>query len=454
MWTPTRFSATLLLGCTVFAPGAVHAQSATATTGAAPEQPVAASAPGQLGEIVVTARKKSESLQRTPIAISVLSAKAIAESNTIDVVSLASGLPNVTASTGSQGASDANFFIRGVGQTDFIVTSEPGVALYIDGVYIAHTVGALIDSGDVARVEVLRGPQGTLFGRNAIGGAVSVVTKDPSPAAFGFDANLTTGSRDRIDGEVAINIPLGSKTALRVLGLSRNQTGWGRNRTTGTTWGDIERLGTRVTLRSELTDNLIVRLSGDYTKDDGSTVPGKSRGVNRIGLPPSTQLPPGIEADVGGSNYDIRSDADPVSRVRVGGVSGTIEWKVGAVTFKSITAWRALKAFSIADYDATSFKLYNQSVRTDQDQVSQELQFLGKIGTTFDYVVGGFYFHERGQGTQDLCIASAPVPYFPTCGFWEQNNDQRTTSWAGYGRGELAPARSVHFHGGRSIQSR
>ncbi len=401
-----------------------------------------------LGDIVVTARKREENLQDTPVAISVVGAEALENKSVTDVVALTAGIPNVQASSGSQGSSDANFFIRGVGQTDFIITSEPGVALYIDGVYIARTVGALVDSPDVSRIEILRGPQGTLFGRNAIGGAVSVVTQEPQLNEFNMRASATVGSRNRYDGDISFNAPIGDRTAVRFLALTRNQDGWGKRVSDGVTFGDVQRLAFRAAVKSEVTDTLTLRLNADYLKDDGSSQPSISRGTNSLGLPPGVSIPPGIDDQSNPPWGTVTNDIDPISRVRAGGVSLIGELDLGDITVKSISAYRELRAFSNSDYDGTSFSLYNQSSDTRQNQVSQELQLLGS-SDNFDWVIGAFYMREDADQIQNLCIASAPFPNAGICGFWLYENHQKTDSYAVYGEAnyDVTPNLSITLGG-------
>jgi len=188
-------------------PVQAFAQTET-TNGSATEE--AAAETGGLQDIVVTAQKRSENVQDVPIAITAVSGAALQEKGITDVAALAGQAPSVTLkSTAAFGGSTATLYsyIRGIGQNDFAFNVEPGVGLYVDGVYLARNIGANVDLLDLDRVEVLKGPQGTLFGRNTIGGALSIVTRDPGDE-WKFKAEATTGRFNRVDVRGTIDAPL------------------------------------------------------------------------------------------------------------------------------------------------------------------------------------------------------------------------------------------------------
>jgi len=163
--------------------------------------PEDSTATGALEEIVVTAQKRAENLERTPIAITAFTAATIARTGVSNLADLAEKAPNVTFKFTApiSGASNAaTVFIRGIGQSDFALTTDPGVGTYVDGVYLSRSVGGVLDVLDLERVEILRGPQGTLFGRNTIGGAISLLTKRPSFGETSGSVQLTGGSRNQL----------------------------------------------------------------------------------------------------------------------------------------------------------------------------------------------------------------------------------------------------------------
>jgi len=183
-----------------------------------------------LEEITVTARKMEEGLQNTPVSITALSAGALEARNLTNLSEIGNFSPNVYMSftTGGGGSSsDAMIYIRGVGQSDFLFTTDPGVGIYIDGVYYARTVGGVFDLLDLERVEVLRGPQGTVFGKNTIGGAVNMISKKPTGEPGGR-ASVTMGRFNRLDVRGTADVSLVEDKLFAKLSFSsKNRDGYG-----------------------------------------------------------------------------------------------------------------------------------------------------------------------------------------------------------------------------------
>jgi iron complex outermembrane receptor protein len=248
-------------------------------------------------EVVVTAQKREENLQDVPIAITALSAKALESKAVQNVTELSDFAPNVQMDNTSpfSGSSQVlTAFIRGIGQNDFAFNLEPGVGLYVDGVYYARTLGAAVDLLDLERVEILKGPQGTLFGRNTIGGAISVVTRDPS-RVFDYKAELTAGRFSRFDLRASLDVPLIENTLLSQIsvsssdrdghqdlipfpGASQTQLDQGvfrtaRNQKGSATRGSADTQNVRAKLLWNASPTLRVRLSADYTHTDEDSAP-------------------------------------------------------------------------------------------------------------------------------------------------------------------------------------
>jgi iron complex outermembrane receptor protein len=404
-----------------------------------------------IDEIVVTARRVEESLQDVPVSVTALTDEQLDVQQIETIADLAATVPNLTATGGPQGATDANFFIRGVGQFDFIVTNDPGVGVYVDGVYLGRTVGALVDTGAVQRIEVLKGPQGTLFGRNTIGGAINVTTKAPDPTAFSGEAELTVGARDRVDIEAGFNVPLGDDAAFLIYGQARKQDGW-RERVDafgvegdGATFGDIERESLNASFLYEPTDALTVTLRADWTEDSGSPRPVLLAGaVEGFGADPETMTPPTVPPGINAPFADLDDDETiqggrPVSEAEVWGTSATVEYDFGGATLKSITAYRELNAFSEQDNDGTPFQTYNQVSDAEQSQFSQEVQLYGSsMDDRLSYLVGLYYFEESAQQVQRLCLGGLNIPGDTRCGFSLQDNDQDVESFAIFGEVDVA----------------
>ena len=178
--------------------------------------PALAAAPDYvLDEVVVTAQKRTENVQDVPIPITAFAGDELERLSAERIADVMDFAPNVSRSSGPTGGADGFFFIRGVGQVDNSATVDPGVGVYVDDVYLGRIQGASLDLIDVERVEVLRGPQGTLFGRNTIGGAVSVVTADPGEE-LASRVRLTVGTRDKLDALASLNLPLGATAGASV----------------------------------------------------------------------------------------------------------------------------------------------------------------------------------------------------------------------------------------------
>lgn len=171
----------------------------------------------ELEEIIVTARKIEESLQEAPVAVSVVSGDTLARMGSQDLTAVGQYAPNVIFETGqsTSGIRAPTIYIRGVGQPDFIIVEDPAIGVYLDGVYVGRTIGSVFDLVDVNRVEVLRGPQGTLFGRNNIGGAINLISKRPDPEAMGARVKLGVGEDGYQSAQGVINVPLGATAAAR-----------------------------------------------------------------------------------------------------------------------------------------------------------------------------------------------------------------------------------------------
>ncbi len=223
-----------------------------------------------LEEIVVTARKREESLLDTPISITAFTAADLEAKQITTLNQIAESTPNLvfktgTANSGFSGASTV--FIRGIGQTDFLLTNEPAVGIYLDGVYLSQTVGQVLDLVDVETVEVMRGPQGTLFGRNTTGGAVSVNSKKPHEE-FEGEGEITGGTYDRIDIKGRVNIPLTDTLFINAAAMSTQRDGFidlprrpGDDR-----FGDDSTTSARFAALWTPSDTVDVHLAADFTR--------------------------------------------------------------------------------------------------------------------------------------------------------------------------------------------
>lgn len=224
-----------------------------------------AAEPVGLAEIVVTARKRAENIQQTPVAITALTSEALAERNvqsTADVTNFAPNIQFDPVSSESGGGASSQISIRGIGQTDWTITVEPGVGLYVDDVYVGKSVGSLMDAVDLDSIQVLRGPQGTLFGKNTIGGAVVINSKPPSHERE-FLTEATIGSYNRFDLGAVVNVPFSDALRVRASGAYRSYDGHVKRVLTGDRQGNKNAYSGRIAAEWDVTQNLLATLTFD-----------------------------------------------------------------------------------------------------------------------------------------------------------------------------------------------
>lgn len=380
-----------------------------------------------LEEVVVTARRREESLQQTPVAVSAFPAEEIRARSLTSLMDVGAFAPNVvmaSGQSGSGGGMNGQIYIRGIGQADFLFTTDPGVGVYIDGVYLPRTLGANMDLLDIERIEILRGPQGTLFGKNTIGGAVNVVSAKPG-GEWGGAVEVTTGRFDRLDVRASADVPiLPGVLAGKVAFMTRNRDGYARRVDFNTRseigeLGDDEQLGVRGALRWQARPEVTVDVAVDYSRMRQGSVPeqllfvddaGAFGGVPfalwnaLIGVPSGTPM---SSAFVSG-DPDLTFGTGPnVNDLDVLGVSGTIEWDLGWATVKSITAYREMEARFGRDGDGSPLTYVHTDNRQDQDQVSEELHLFGQaFDGRVDWLAGFFYMDEFGRDRNDVRLAS------------------------------------------------
>src|SRR5207248_7977947 len=245
-------------------PGPVGAQ----TPNNAKTQTQAASASDQ--EIVVTARRRNELLLNVPVAVTAYTAEQLDRKGALDITDLAKTAPDVTLKASRGTNTTLTAFIRGVGQQDPVAGFEQGVGLYLDDVYLNRPQASVLDIYDVERIEVLRGPQGTLYGRNTIGGAIKYVTaRIPTDGAH-LSARVNAGTHGQLDGIVSASAPLTETLRIGVAAARLNYTGFGRNLTTGQRNYNKDIWAARGTLEFQPSTHVFFRLSGDYTWDNSN----------------------------------------------------------------------------------------------------------------------------------------------------------------------------------------
>lgn len=339
-----------------------------------------------LGEIMVTARKREESLQEVPIAVTSLSGDALQSLGAQDLTAISQSVPNVTLENSRATNSTLTAFIRGVGQQDPVAGFEQGVGIYLDDVYLNRPQGAVLDVYDVERIEVLRGPQGTLYGRNTIGGAVKYVTRGIDPNSATLRARLVAGTDQQIEATLSGSAPVSDSFRIGGAIAKLTRDGFGRNLTTGDENYDKDVLAARVSLEFEPSSNVLVRLSGDYIQDDSSPRQGY-----RL-LPTVSPAQPTLLS----GDYDTLAGITtfgPIRRNKVEAKGGQlrIEWSPSeALKLQSITAYREDDSASPIDFDSTEPQTFDAPVDYQNDQFSQEFQLTYSSDRLT--VVGGAYY--------------------------------------------------------------
>ncbi len=426
-----------------------------------------------LEEILVTSRKVEEGLQNAPIAVSAFTGTELENRGAIDVTDIASAAPNVHFQTGgsTSGMSAApTVFIRGIGQSDFNVNNDPAVGMNIDGIYLGRMVGSLTDLLDLERAEVLRGPQGTLFGRNSIGGAINLITKKPDPdAPLSGDLSVAFGERNYQFIKGAVNIPLSDNTAARVSAFMRERDGF----VDAVQYDDLELggedvWGVRAALRIDASDNFTIDLAADVSERSdppAAVVPiqlgnvsanpgsGNVSGDNRSSFPSgfrfntglphygAAPLPPPNAAFISpdtvtcsnqalvntstncyGNAHILGTDAVnsvwvdksgnkivPKQMLDVSGLSAVLTWDTGIGVLTSTTSYRDMEASFNNDNDFTPFIIFhNLNDEFTQDQFSQEIQLAGSLSDKLGFLAGLYYFEEEADQRVSLVAPLLP----------------------------------------------
>lgn len=431
-----------------------------------------------LEEITVTARRLAEDLQTVPVAVSAYDGEELRARSALDLTDIGSLAPNVQVERQGNisGLSSApSIFVRGIGQSDFIIVADPAVGVYLDGVYVGRTLGGLLDLVDVERAEVLRGPQGTLFGRNSIGGAVSLVSRKASPDRFDAQASFSVGDDAFRDFSGSVNIPLGDRSALRIASVARRRDGYvDAVQYDDLSLGEDDSWALRAQLQLEPTDTLSIGISADLSRErespaaqtfpligtvgtstvsgtqyrntditvfnNGGTFeggPAPLPGVAGQSIDPSCaaqnadlNIPAPNDPDCAGPYYQgtlvshaVWLDRDgrivePENELDVAGAALNIDWAVGGGTLQSITAFREFKSSFTNDMDGTPFIIFqNINDPFDQDQFSQEIQYLKSFAAArVDLTAGLYHFDEDGIESVSVYRSNAYVNSLATTG--------------------------------------
>jgi len=363
---------------------AAYAQDAHAQSGAQDAQPTSS-----VEDIIVTARRTEESAQKTPLALTAFSGETLERTGAQQVTDLQGAVPNLNLVQGRGSSNSTNIYIRGVGQPDALQTFDPAVGVYVDDVYYSRIRGSQFDLLDLERVEILRGPQGTLYGKNTIGGAMKLVSRRPGQE-FRARASAAYGDYDLMEIQGAVSGPVTDTLALGLSALHSERGGYVVDPVTGAEYNDKNTSAARASLAWDPTSTFRVDLNVDYSKDDAGMTVGQAQNTltNLFGVPvlvlPATA-----------PEYNFKTRTTPglpnETRLETWGTALRMKWDLSdALTLKSITSYRELSTDDYIDFDATQLEVADALVAVDQKQISQELQLTYNSGPLT--AVGGFYY--------------------------------------------------------------
>ena len=350
----------------------------------------------RLGSVTVTAQRVEENLQDVPVAVTALSSEQLEDKQVLNIRDLTAQVPNINIATNTGTASAARIFLRGVGEDESRGAVDQAVGIYVDGVYIGRSVGSLFDVVDLESLEVLRGPQGTLYGRNTIGGAIKLTSVRPQFENSG-SVSATLGNYDRVEIKGTGNFVLGEKTAIRVTGFSRERDGFHDVIPNGELAGQgregvgaLDTVALRASLFHEFNDDWSVLVAIDHTDDNSDPLPDSvDPDQDADGDIFTIEPAPGNMCAADDTGLGCFTGYD--QSLQSSGISATIEGTCGNLEFTSITGYRELE-----DELVTRIGLvYNQM--TDQDQFSQEFTIASDAADNFTWLAGVYYFEEDLQ---------------------------------------------------------
>ena len=414
---------------------AVSAKAQTAPQTSAPE-PLAEGAtqevPTGVEDIIVTAQRRAQNLQETALSISSVNGEALADRQIVDVLGLSQTTAGVNIGT-SLGI--VRIAIRGISYDTLTQGGESRAAFHVDGVYVSRPPAQLAAFFDVDRVEVLRGPQGTLYGRNATAGAINVITGSPGDT-FGGYARGTLGSHNLVRAEGALDLPISEGVRGRIAFQTQDRDGYGSNLATGGEVDDLQTRAVRAKLALDLTPSLSLDLSGDYFHQDDF-----SGGYHYFGPGhenPAIQ-PIGVRFGNGAfatNPYDTAAEYSGNTK-EIYGFAADMTWDLGSVQFVSLTGYRSSKTLLRTDLDGTPSRLTEANVREDSEQFSQELRLQGDFAFG-NFIVGAYAFDEQVSGFNavpfDRVILGLTPQFSP--GFY-QGGSLDTRAYAVFGQADF-----------------
>ncbi|WP_185965206.1 TonB-dependent receptor [Glacieibacterium frigidum] len=371
--------------------------AAPAAAQTAPVAPETAST--EQSDIVVTARRRSESVQDVPLAVTAFGQAEFERQQVVDLEDLNLGVPNLTVVRNTGTTTGAQVYLRGVGQDDSSFTGEPSIGIYLDDVYIGRQIGGVLDVLDFERIEVLRGPQGTLYGRNSSGGAIKYVTRRPDLNDMSVSGAVTFGTYDRFDVTATASVPLiDGKLAIKADGGSRDQRGWARlvdatGADTGRRANGIDSQSARLSALYAPDDALSIYLSADVSRNRSGPQAIISTNCTGLIVPPVTAITVVCPYRFGPRRTGF--GAPDINRFSGFGSNATIEYDTGKGSVRAITGYRTFSDDVAIDLSGNPAAPFNLIQYLDQRQFSQEVQFASDLGGSVDFVTGVYYFNEK-----------------------------------------------------------
>jgi iron complex outermembrane receptor protein len=391
---------------------------------------------GTLEEVIVTAQRREQILQEVPMSISAFGGEELAAMQADNLDSLQGGVPNLNLVQGRGSNSSVNAFIRGVGQPDALQSFDPAVGIYLDDVYMSRIQGGLFKLYDIERIEVLRGPQGTLYGKNTPGGAIRLITRTPGQE-FEAMAGVLVGNDDRFQAKAYLSGPTTDTLSLGISVLRDSRDGFVTDTIDGKDYNDEDTLVARVKANWDASEDVNVVFSVDYTKEEVESTLGRAEAALT-----SIDLATGVvvrqPAPTGDWNFETSTSMTDAGGQETDhwGAHATVSWDINNdTTLKSITAYRELQTAGYIDIDASVLELGDVFVGLDQNQFSQEFQLLGNNGSDLNWVVGAYYLNEEVPSDQIafaddfLLFGGVPISFTRTIA-----DDLETTSYAVFGQ--------------------
>lgn len=377
-----------------------------------------------LEEILVTAQHRSESAQSIPVSLVTMDLEQLAKQRIGGIANLNALIPNFDIDSFPANNQTLRLFIRGVGLTDPQVTQDPAVGVYLNGAYIARSTGLAFDIVDLERIEILRGPQGTLYGRNTTGGALNIITKKPDLGSVAFDQTLSAGNQQLFSSKTSINLPLAQAYAVKAAYFYQDRDGFVNNDGPGGGFGDRESKGFRLDFRAELGPGVSLDYGYDwsdtryYNYTAQAVIPRDSTDTDLLGIVGAIAEQ---YVDYGSNRFSALATSVPLlpTDTTIDGHTLNLNWAINdALSLRSITAYRELDDKSYIDFASSAsgeFRIdYTATVigvaagqdrldlptvrpHLEQEQFSQELHLVGTLADSIDYIFGLYYFHEKAQ---------------------------------------------------------